>query len=150
MINIIAVALGIAIFLYALYFFWSGVRSATGIFSSWFYLLIVLIIFFLLGYICFEYILISNLEIVNLRFLISQVFLWGSVFVLITARLFADVVQQQHQVVTAGLVDVAASKKTVRELDEMNRFMVGRELDMVNLKKEVNGLLAELGREPKY
>jgi hypothetical protein len=32
----------------------------------------------------------------------------------------------------------------------MNKFLVGRELDMIELKKEVNRLLAELGRPKKY
>ncbi len=35
-------------------------------------------------------------------------------------------------------------------LEYMNKFMVGRELDMVELKKEVDSLLKELGRESKY
>ncbi|WP_026604049.1 PAS domain-containing protein [Methylomonas sp. 11b] len=36
------------------------------------------------------------------------------------------------------------------ELERFNRAMVGRELDMVNLKQQVNQLAAELGRQPPY
>ncbi|OAI09453.1 hypothetical protein A1353_03860 [Methylomonas methanica] len=36
------------------------------------------------------------------------------------------------------------------ELERFNRAMVGRELDMVNLKQQVNDLSAELGRQPPY
>jgi PAS domain S-box-containing protein len=41
-------------------------------------------------------------------------------------------------------------KKRAEELEKMNKFMVGRELDMIELKKEVNRLLSELGRPEKY
>ncbi|MDD5382457.1 MAG: PAS domain S-box protein [Candidatus Margulisbacteria bacterium] len=41
-------------------------------------------------------------------------------------------------------------KQHAEELETMNKFMVGRELDMVELKKEVNRLLTELGRAEKY
>jgi len=41
-------------------------------------------------------------------------------------------------------------KKHTEELEKMNKFLVGRELDMIELKKEVNRLLAELGRSKKY
>lgn len=36
------------------------------------------------------------------------------------------------------------------ELKEMNRVMVGREKRMIELKKDINELLKELGREPRY
>ena len=38
----------------------------------------------------------------------------------------------------------------VKELEEFNKLVVGRELKMVELEKEVNSLLKELGRQPKY
>jgi hypothetical protein len=42
------------------------------------------------------------------------------------------------------------TKKHAKEVERMNEFMVGRELDMIELKKEVNRLLSELGRPEKY
>lgn len=41
-------------------------------------------------------------------------------------------------------------RKHAAELEKMNKFMVGRELDMLNLKKEVNALLKELDRPERY
>lgn len=38
----------------------------------------------------------------------------------------------------------------VSDLETFNRLMVGRELEMIKLKKEVNSLLKELGRESEY
>ena len=40
--------------------------------------------------------------------------------------------------------------KRSEELEKMNKFMVGREIDMIELKKEVNRLLKEKGRPIKY
>ena len=36
------------------------------------------------------------------------------------------------------------------ELDRFNRAAVGRELDVIELKRRVNALARELGREPPY
>lgn len=41
-------------------------------------------------------------------------------------------------------------KKRVYELEQINRLMVGRELKMIELKKEVNSLLKQLGLPTKY
>jgi len=41
-------------------------------------------------------------------------------------------------------------KETHAKLERFNRLMVGREERVIDMKKEVNGLLAELGREPQY
>ncbi|MDD3044255.1 MAG: PAS domain S-box protein [Candidatus Delongbacteria bacterium] len=38
----------------------------------------------------------------------------------------------------------------IKELNEMNSVMVGREIKMTELKQEINELLKELGREKKY
>jgi PAS domain S-box-containing protein len=55
------------------------------------------------------------------------------------------------------LHDITKRKRTeeelkihTEELEKMNRFMTGRELDMIEIKKEVNLLLKELGRPEKY
>jgi PAS domain S-box-containing protein len=41
-------------------------------------------------------------------------------------------------------------RKSIADLEEFNRLMVGREMRVIEMKKEVNALLAELGREPRY
>ncbi|MFA5095792.1 MAG: PAS domain-containing protein [Candidatus Omnitrophota bacterium] len=41
-------------------------------------------------------------------------------------------------------------KRLLEDLEEMNRIMVGRELKMLELKKEVNRLSGELGRPAPY
>jgi len=41
-------------------------------------------------------------------------------------------------------------EERTRSLDKFNKFAVGRELRMIKLKEEVNGLLKELGRGAKY
>lgn len=41
-------------------------------------------------------------------------------------------------------------KNRAKELTRMNKFMVGRELDMIELKKEVNRLFKEAGQPEKY
>jgi translation initiation factor RLI1 len=41
-------------------------------------------------------------------------------------------------------------KKKNKELELFNRLAVGRELKMIELKKEINALLEDLGKEPRY
>jgi len=41
-------------------------------------------------------------------------------------------------------------KKRAEELEKMNKFMVGRELNIIELKKEINLLLERLGQPVKY
>ncbi len=41
-------------------------------------------------------------------------------------------------------------RKKVAELERFNKLMVGRELDMIKLKEQINSLLEELGRPGKY
>ena len=44
----------------------------------------------------------------------------------------------------------AALAEKLAEVEAFNRLAVGRELRMVELKEEINGLLAEHGKSPKY
>jgi predicted nucleic acid-binding Zn-ribbon protein len=41
-------------------------------------------------------------------------------------------------------------RKKVAELERFNKLMVGRELEMVKLKEQINSLHEELGRPKKY
>ena len=41
-------------------------------------------------------------------------------------------------------------KKKNKELELFNRLAVGRELKMIELKKEINALLEDQGKEPRY
>jgi hypothetical protein len=41
-------------------------------------------------------------------------------------------------------------KKSMAELERFNRLAVGRELKMIELKKELNRLYERLGEEPRY
>ncbi|MBU3966482.1 MAG: PAS domain S-box protein [Euryarchaeota archaeon] len=87
--NIISVGIGIVIFIYSILYFWrtyniSRMQSS----YKWWLILVIFIFFFMAGYISFEYFLITGSEILDLKILVSQVFLWGSIFVLICARLF--------------------------------------------------------------
>ena len=40
--------------------------------------------------------------------------------------------------------------KTMAETERMNKLMMGREKRVIEMKREVNALLGELGREPQY
>jgi PAS domain S-box-containing protein len=72
------------------------------------------------------------------------------------ARLVRDAEGNPHHV-NGSLRDITARKHAEESLrmkmDELIRFQrvaVGRELAMIELKNEVNQLLSELGRKPKY
>ena len=45
---------------------------------------------------------------------------------------------------------VSEIKNRAEELEKINKFMVGRELDIIGLKEEINSLAQEFGREKKY
>lgn len=63
-------------------------------------------------------------------------------------------VSELWSVTLRDVSEINASHATLldahRELEEFNRLAIGRELRMVELKREVNELLAELGRESRY
>lgn len=64
--------------------------------------------------------------------------------------------ENKKALLTAG-VDITDKRDTekqliekVKELEKLNSFLVGRELKMVELKKEINELFSKLGERPKY
>jgi len=89
MLNIIMVGAGITIFIYSMTLFWHTYRilEEKKISLLWI-ILAFLVIFFLLGYVAFEYLMITGEEILSFNTLVSQIFFWGAVFVLICAKLF--------------------------------------------------------------
>jgi len=48
------------------------------------------------------------------------------------------------------LHDITGRKRAEEETAKLNKFMTGREDRVIELKQEINRLLKELGREPKY
>lgn len=55
-----------------------------------------------------------------------------------------------YQDITERKEAEAAIKKKMADLEWFNNISVGRELAMIELKKEINELLKRLGEEPKY
>ena len=89
MVDIAAVSAGIALFVASLLLFRHTYRLARlPNLKRWWSTLALFVACFLIGYSVFLYYLISGYEILNLRSLVSQIFLWGSVFVLLCAWLF--------------------------------------------------------------
>lgn len=79
---------------------------------------------------------------------------------LLTILKNADIFRDSEGIVLGGLesfIDVTeqkraeeALKKKNEELERFNKQAVDRELKMVELKKEINALREELGKEPRY
>ncbi len=59
-------------------------------------------------------------------------------------------VTERHEQEESLLQQTAALGRSNRELERFNRAMVGREMDMIRLKAEINDLARQLGREPPY
>ena len=151
MVNELAVAAGGVIFLFALYNFWQVYRmSWAKSFYIWWLILVSLILFFVAGYLMFEVSLLFNIGLFDNKAIVSQIFLWGAVFVLITSILFSSISKEQDRFLAESRAAKDMAENSNKELVRTNKFMVGRELDMIKLKEEVDNLLIELGRGPKY
>jgi PAS domain-containing protein len=59
------------------------------------------------------------------------------------------IIGTQQDVTERRAVEMLARER-MRELEEFNRVAVGRELRMIELKQQINELLASLGRDRKY
>lgn len=56
--------------------------------------------------------------------------------------------------ISEDITERKKSEKTIleksNELERINQFAVGRELKMIELKKEINSLLEKMGEKTKY
>ncbi len=59
-------------------------------------------------------------------------------------------ISERKQVVMAMIEKSEALRKHSEELDRFNRLAVGRELDLIDLKRQVNALARELGRAEPF
>jgi len=95
MVNVVSVIIGILLFLYA---FGLLIRISTRTelrklaefksFKIWWFVLVLFLVLFLLGYIFFLFYLIFQVELIDLKLVVAQIFLWGAVFVLLVFQLF--------------------------------------------------------------
>ena len=109
MLNIISVGTGIVIFilslvLYSRIYLFAGTKR----YSLRWLILCFLVTLFLIGYLAFEHFLITGEEMFDYKAIVSQVFLWGSVFVLFCAWIFYATVREMD-----------ASNEMLKELDRM-------------------------------
>jgi hypothetical protein len=161
MFNLLLVAFGLAIFIYSAIKLISlleliSVKSL----KKWWTVLLGLILLFCAGYIAFGYFLLSgdkNTTVNPMFNLVSFIFFFGAIFVLVAISLIYQTVKKlekekyeinevnaQFKKTTDSLKKAETSlsdmnsilKQKVSELEQMNSLMVGRELKMIELKKE--------------
>ncbi|MFA4857851.1 MAG: HAMP domain-containing sensor histidine kinase [Candidatus Margulisiibacteriota bacterium] len=148
-LSVVSVAAGILVFLWSFKIFLQIFTLArTRLFTFWWLALIVLIVFFLLGYLGFEYFLITGRGPLDCTILVSQVFLWGAVFAFICARLFYLTVTKLAGVKTyleeeVDLQTQALQANTV-QLEKQNQELIA--LD--NLKNEFVSVVSHELRTP--
>ena len=189
MFNQILVIIGIVILGYSLYLHvrFLGLVKQT-LLGKWWAMLLVLVLFFALGYIVFAYWLAVGPETININFLktlVSFILFFGAVFVVITISLISSTIrdlirekeetkrlqaeritllqnkeeelEKKIQEKTRNLEEIKASlekrvkeqtanlEKKIVELEQRNEQMFGREVRMVELKKEIEQLKKKLG-----
>jgi membrane protein implicated in regulation of membrane protease activity len=171
MTNIILVIAGIIIFGYSLYKHVEFLRlTKKTAFKKWWVILLVLVMFFFLGYIFFAYWLIvgaKGININSLATLVSYIFFFGAIFVLITISLIYSTVKnlikekeetQRLQMDRIGLLqdkEIKLKKEIQEKTEEMQKTDDGLkeklqrqvailEKSVIGLQKE-NKLLADRG-----
>jgi two-component system sensor histidine kinase/response regulator len=137
MLNIIMAGAGITIFIYSMTLFWRTYRLLEGKKISLLWIaLAFLVIFFLLGYVAFEYLMINGKEILSFKALVSQIFFWGAVFVLICAKLFHSTFIARKRVEETLLI---SNKHLQQEITERKRA----EYELAQLKEKQYRTLIE-------
>ncbi len=111
----LSVFVGIGLFIASLFLFHRTHRlSSLPALARWWSVLATMVCFFLAGYSVFLYSLISGREIEFLRPLVSQIFLWGSVFVLLCSWLFYATTREKASM----LADQAENHRKLHEASQ--------------------------------
>jgi signal transduction histidine kinase/CheY-like chemotaxis protein len=144
-INILSVAGGIGIFFVSLVVFGRITRLAPiPTLRFWWQVLRVLIVFFLLEYLFLFAILISGREFFfDVNTLVSQLFLWGSVFVLLCARIFHATTREMVSLLAARKEGQEQLRKEIaaRQEEEEERLRIEGRIQQTQ-KMESLGILA--------
>ncbi|MBT3261800.1 PAS domain-containing protein [bacterium] len=95
MFHIISVLVGITFFLFTLirvFHIWHSITIKN--IKTWWSVLVGLVLFFLVSYIIYLFSIASQINIISLDLLVSQVFLWGAIFVFLIFSLFETTLQE--------------------------------------------------------
>ncbi len=103
-INIISIGIGVIILIYSIVYFRRTYYISRTRSYKWWIVLVIFILFYIAGYTFFGYYLVTGSELLDLRSLVSQVFLWGSVFVAICARLFFATTESKNLLLEQRLI----------------------------------------------
>lgn len=144
--NIISVGTGILLFLCALTLLWRTYRiAAVNSLRPYWAALAAFIVFFLIGYGVFLATLIRGAELTGLSTLIAQIFLWGSVFVLLCSWLFLSTVRQRLQI-EQDLRKANEQVERAQRMEAMGLVAGGIAHDFNNFLTAIIGL-AEIGAD---